>query len=137
MHRERVKRGFFRVPQGGGFVTGCARQPHIGHGFQPLPGGGMQGTEVGEVETGEAILFHVAHAVFHPALGIACAHMARHDTQAVVRGKVRVPRSEHRRVAHGALQPSRLELVPHDCVGNGAKVGNGVLGARQEVCHGL
>ena len=112
-------------------------QPHIGHGLQPMPDGGIPCTEVGEVETGEEILFDIAHSVFHPALFIALAHIARHDAKAVVRGKVSVPRIEHRRFARGALQHSRFEVVHHDFLGNGAKVFEGVLMASQEVFHGL
>ena len=135
--RARGKRGVFLVPQGGGLVAGCAMQPHLGHGCQPRPGGGRQGPAVGEGETGAAMLCHGAPAVFPPPLCMACAHLARHETQAVGRGKVRVPRMEHRRVAHGARQHRRWERVPHDGVGHGANGCTGVLGARQDVFPGL
>ena len=64
-------------------------QTHIGHGLKPLPGSGIERTEVGELETGEEILLDVAHAVFHPAFFIAFAHIAWGNRKAVVGGKIR------------------------------------------------
>ena len=83
------------------------------------------------------MLFHVAPAVFPPALCMARAHRARHDAAAVVRGKVSVARMEHRRCAPGALQHSRCALVHPACGGHGATVCAGGRMVRQEVCHGL
>ena len=71
-------------------------QAHIGHGIEPVPGGGIEGAEVGDLQPGEEILFHVAHAVFHPAFFIALADIARGNGKAVVRGKVQILRIEHR-----------------------------------------
>ncbi len=65
----------------------------------------MQDAEVGDVETGEAMLFHRAHAVFHPALFLPLAHIARDDAKAVVGGKVGLRGIEHRRFTQRAPEP--------------------------------
>jgi hypothetical protein len=89
------------------------------------------------LQTGEEILFHVAHAVFHPAFFIALANITGGNSKAVVRGKVQVFRIEHRGLAHGALQDGGVEVVDHDFVWNASKEVKGMLVAGEEVFHRL
>ena len=78
----------FLLPQLGRWLAGFAMDADIGDGIEPLLGGGVKSTEGGQVETGEEVFFNVAHAVFHPALFIALAHIARRNGKAHVVGKV-------------------------------------------------
>ena len=86
-----------------GLCLGFAVQAHIGDGVEPLPGGGIEGAEVGDLQTGEKVLFDVPHAVFHPAFFIALADIARGNGKAAVRGKVEILGIEHRRFTQGSL----------------------------------
>ena len=70
-------------------------------------------------------------------MSIAFAHIARHEAKAVVCGKVRVLGIEHGGVAKSPLEHGRFEIVDHHLVGNGAKVGKGMLVAGEEMFHGL
>jgi hypothetical protein len=135
--RERGERGCCVGPQVGGVVPGCAVPPDMGHGLQPLRGGRSQDAAVGEVEPGEAMFFHRPPTVFPAALFMPLAHVARHKTTAVVRGKLSRLGLESRGVAPGTLAPGGCEVVDHDWVGHGATGCQGVLVAGEAVFHGL
>jgi hypothetical protein len=137
MEGKRVQGRLFTVPQLKGWFAGLAMQPHIGDGVEPGCGGGSQQAEVGDIETGQERLFHLAHAVFHPALFMALAPMTRHDATTIVLGKGRRLGLDHGRFTEGALEHSGCEIVNHDAVRDAIEKLKGVLGAGEEVLHGL
>src|SRR5207249_3454884 len=104
---------------------------------EPRLSGRMQDAAIGEVETGENVLLDVAHPVFHAALFLALAHMARPKATSVVRSKVRLLGIEHWCVAQGPLEPSRFEVIDPDLWGHGAKERQGMVVAGEEGFHGL
>ena len=119
------------------FLPGFAVQAHIGHGIEPLAGRGIQGAEVGQLQTGEEILFHIAHPIFHAAFFIALADIAWGNGKATVRGKIEILRIEHRRFPEYACEHGGFEVIDHNFFGNAAKEFKGVLVTREEVFHGL
>ena len=101
-----------------GTLLGLAMDAHVGDGVEPVPARGVQGVEVGEVESGEEILFHVPHAGLDPTLLVTGADVARGDLEAVMAGEVRVAGVKHRRLADGALQHRGAKVVDHDPCGD-------------------
>jgi hypothetical protein len=116
-------------------VSPCRRT--LATGLKPVPGRGIQGTEVGYLKTREEVFFDVAHAVFHPAFLMAFAHMARCDGKTTVGGKVEILGIEHRRFTQGSLEHGGFEVIDHDFFRNAAEELKGVLMAGQEVLHRL
>ena len=55
MGRQGAQIRFFFWPQLTGWLSGFAVYPDIGHGREPVLGGGVQSTEGGDVETGEEV----------------------------------------------------------------------------------
>src|SRR5262245_21295573 len=49
----------------------------IGDSIEPLPSGGIESAKIGDLQPSEEVLFDVSHRVFHPALHIALADIAR------------------------------------------------------------
>jgi hypothetical protein len=97
----------------------------------------MECAEVGHLETGEHVLFHVPHAIFHPAFFIALAGIARDNGKAVVPGTVEILGIEHRGFPQGALEHGGFEMIHHDFLRNATKEVKGVLMAGEAVLHGL
>ena len=63
-------------------------QADIGHRIEPVPRGGIEGAEVGDLQPREEVLFHVPDAIFHAAFFIALADIAWGKGTAVVPSKV-------------------------------------------------
>ena len=57
---------------------------------RPLAGGGVERAEVGDVESGEEVLLHVADAGLDAAFLVSGADVARCDFEAVMTGEVGV-----------------------------------------------
>ena len=102
-----------------------------------MPGGGIAGAQVGDLQAGEAMLFDRAHAVFHPAFCLPLADIARGNGQAAVVSQVEGRGIAHRRFASGALEDGGCEVIDHDGVGDATKKLPGVVMAGQNVRHGL
>ena len=51
---------------------GLAVDAHVGDGVEPVAGGGVERAEVGDVESGEEVLLHVADAGLDAAFGKGC-----------------------------------------------------------------
>ena len=112
-------------------------QAHIGHRIEPLAGRRIEGAEVGQLQPGADVLFHIAHPVFHPALFIALADIARSNGKAVGGGEVQILRIAHRGFAEDTLEHGGFEIVDHHFFGHAAEELQGVLMAGQEVLHSL
>jgi hypothetical protein len=110
---------------------------HIGDGVEPVLGSGSQHAEVGDIEPRQEVFLDVAHAVFHPALFVALADIARHDAKAMMLGEGSILGIEHRRLAQGAFEDGGFEVVDHDGLGHPAERLKGVLMTGEEVFHGL
>src|ERR1700689_5958059 len=81
---------------------------HIGDGVEPHLCSCLNGTEVGQFDSVQEILFDVAHSRFDAPLLIATTDIARGDRKAVVAGGVVIARIEDRRGAGQALQNCRF-----------------------------
>jgi hypothetical protein len=73
-----------------GFTASFAVEANVGDGVEPLPEGGMEGGEAGDVQAVEEVLFHVADARFDAALLVGAFDRARDGLEAVVVSKVQV-----------------------------------------------
>ena len=117
---------------------GLAVDAHVGDGVEPVSGGGVERAEVGDVESGEEVLLHVADAGLDAAFLVSGADVARCDFEAVMTGEVGVAGIEHRCLADRALQHGGLQVVDHDFGWDPACEGfEGVHMAAEEVLHGL
>jgi hypothetical protein len=69
-----------------GFTVGT----YVRHGVQPVPGCWVDGRKIGDIQSGQKVLFYIADTVFHASFFISLAHVASRDGKAVVIGKVQV-----------------------------------------------
>ena len=78
---SRLQAVAFFLEQVDGTPAGLAVEAHVGHGVEPLAGGRIEVTEVGDLEAGEEVFLHVAHAGFDAALLVTGADVARGDLE--------------------------------------------------------
>ena len=135
---ERTQPVAFLCEQLHGTLSGLAMDTHVGDVVEPLARGGIEGTEVGDVESGEEVLLHVPDAGLDTAFLVSGADVARCDLEAVMASEVGVAGVEYRGVTAQALQHGALEIVDHDPGGpSRTEELEGVEVAAEEVLHGL
>ena len=87
-----------------GSLLCLAVDAHVGDGIEPDLCGGLDGSELGQLEAVEEILFDVANAGFDASLLVGACNIAGFDGKAMMAGKVQISRIEHRGDADEALQ---------------------------------
>ena len=118
-------------------LAGLAVDAHVGHRVEPVPGCRMNRGKIGDIQSGQQVLFDIADTVFHTPFFVALAHIAGRDGKTVMSGKVQVFGVEHRRRSHNALEHGTFKIVDHDSLGNPAEELKGVLMTSQKMLHGL
>jgi hypothetical protein len=87
---------------------------HIGDGVQPDLRGGLDGTELAQLEATQEVLLYVANSGLHAPFLIGARDVTGRDCKAVMAGKVVIAWIEHRSDAGEALQDGRLQIVDHN-----------------------
>ena len=87
-----------------GPLVGLAMASDIGHGVEPLPGGGVDRGEGAEFAPVEEVFLRIAHAVLDAALLMGFTHPAGLDGEAKMRGQFLVAGMKARWSLVGALQ---------------------------------
>jgi hypothetical protein len=102
-----------------GLAGRFAVEANVGDGVEPLPEGGVEGGEAGEVQAVEEVLLHIADARFNPTFLVGAFDRAGHGLEAVVGGEVQVAGMELGALSQGVLEDTHFEVVNHDPGGNG------------------
>jgi hypothetical protein len=87
---------------------------HIGDGVEPDLCGGLDGTELAQLQAAQEVLLDEADSRFHAPLLIGARDVAGRDGKTVVASKIEIAWIEQGCDAGEALQDGRLQIVDHD-----------------------
>jgi len=129
--------GLFLLEQVDGLFSRFAVDADVGDLVQPDSGGGIQGLEVRDVESGQEVFLGIPHPVFHASFFVSRADVAGGDGETICVCKVEIGRIEDGSLPRDPPKYGGFQVVDHDFPRNRAKVIEGVLMAGEEMLHGL
>jgi len=118
------------------FFLSLSMNPDIGHGLQPMAGGGIDDFVIGKFQALQKVLFYITDGVLHAAFFMWFFDSTGPDLKAVMIGKIQVARIEDNRIG-GPAQHRHFAVIDPYLIGNPSKIFEGMLMAGKEVFHGL
>ena len=110
---------------------------HVGDGVEPESCRGLNGGEFRQFQAPEEILLDVADSRFDAPLLVGAADIAGRNLEAIMTGKIDIPRIEDRCGADQTLQDCRFEIIDHNLARHASERCEGVLVEGEEILHRL
>src|ERR1035437_2193662 len=92
-------------------LPGLGMDAYIGDALQPQHGGRIDGTEVGQFQAVQEVLFHIANSIFHPSLFPTCRNIASRNREAAVPGIVKIALVKNWRATGQMFDDAGLQIM--------------------------